>query len=782
MVKVSAILKLSTMLAGSALLPLAANAQDNSTATPAAESGAGIQDIIVTAQRREESLQKAALAITAVDSESLTRAAITDTTGLSRVAPALQVSTIGGSATQFYLRGVGNFTTNSNSDAAVSVAVNGVSIARSSAVQGMFYDLERVEVLKGPQGTLYGRNATGGQINVITRGPEFGRLGGYANAEYGNFDAVKLEGALNAPLGDNGAIRVSGLLSDRDGYLSDDTSDEKMRAVRVQMASDLTDTLRIKVGGDYAFVGGNGPGVTVRGMDRDARIGSLDPRAQPFIQSGLSFPAGAFLGSRIGMDVHQHNKYFGLFAQADIDTSIGTLTVLPAYRYASVDFLTCTAQCFQSVLKDDQFSFETRLASNHDGPLDYIVGLFYLDEKSHERANYNQDFGSFYSDFSNWTKSYAGFARLSYKITDAFRLTAAGRYTIDKKKADIFAYNTRVVCQNLAGPPFCIGTPAIRPIQLEAPSNIFTPGGALIPAQPYGNGALLIATPARNLPDNTFKKFTYRLGFEYDVAPQSMIYGSFETGYKSGGYFNSIDNPVFQPETIDAWTLGSKNRFLGNRLQLNLELFWWNYKDQQISRFATNSAGGVEFITDNVGKTRIRGAEVEMVARLTRTTTLNGLVQYLDTKRQDYVYTTPAAVGAPVTGCAVTPSGAVFVVNCNGLPAINAPKWSLSGGLEQVVELSDNSRLVLNADGRYKSKSYVGNEQLPVQIQKGVFTADLQLKLELRDPNLYIAGFVNNVTDRNVAVFTSYHPSAASVVFDLLAPPRTYGVRVGFNF
>lgn len=784
--KLFTILNMSTALAtGLTALPTTASAQDTQAPAEAAqaESNEGLKDIIVTAQRREENLQKAALAITAVDGESLTRAAITDATGLSRVAPSLQVSTIGGSATQFYLRGVGNFTTNTNSDAAVAVAVNGVSIARSSAVQGMFYDLERVEVLKGPQGTLYGRNATGGQINVITRAPDLGEFGGYMSGEYGNFDAIKIEGAVNAPMGDNGAIRVSGMMSNRDGYLSDDTSDESMSAIRVQMASELTDMIKIRIGGDYAHVGGNGPGVTVQGLDRSDRIGSLDPRAQPFIQSTLSFPAGSFLGSRTGMNVYQDNDYFGFFAQADIETSVGTLTVLPAYRRAQIDFLTCTAQCFQSKLKNDQFSFEARLASDNHGPFNYIAGLFYLSERSHERANYNQDFTSFYADFNNLTKSYAGFARLTYDVSDSFRLTAAGRYTIDDKRADISAINARVVCPTLAGgPPFCIGTPPIRPVQLQVPANLFDANGNLIPAQPYGNGALLLAAVARNTPDNRFKKFTYRLGAEFDLGPQSLLYGSFETGYKSGGYFNSIDNPVFQPETIDAWTLGSKNRFLDNRLQLNVELFWWNYKDQQISRFATNSAGGIEFITDNVGKTRIRGAELELVGKVTSTTTLTGLVQYLDTKRKNYTYSTPAAVGAPVTGCAVTPDGAVFNVNCNGLPAINAPKWSLSGGIEQVIELSGNNRILINADGRYKSKSFVGNEQLASQIQKGYFTADLQVRLQFDKPDFYIAGFVNNVTDRNASVFTSFHPAGPATSFDLLAPPRTYGVRVGFNF
>ncbi|WP_245638425.1 TonB-dependent receptor [Croceicoccus bisphenolivorans] len=773
-------LLVSTILAmGAVALPATGYAQDSDDNDTTAEGG--LAEIVVTAQRREESLQKAALAITAVDSESLARAAITDTAGLVRVAPALQISTIGGSATQFYLRGVGNFTTNSNSDAAVSVAVNGVTIARSSAVQGMFYDLQRVEVLKGPQGTLYGRNATGGQINVITRKPDLGETGGYLNGEFGNFGAVKVEGAVNLAMGDDGALRISGIKSEHDGYLSDGTNDEDMYAFRVQMAAEPTENFSINVMGDYAHVGGVGPGVTIQGIDRDDRIGSLDPVAQPYLHA-LAFPAGSFLGERTGFEPYQDNDYFGFAVEATLSTSIGDITVIPAYRRAEVDFLTCTTQCFLTELDDDQYSFETRLTSNSGGPLDYILGVFYLSEQSHERANYNQDFNAFFADFSNDTDSYAAFGRLTYHLSDAARLTAAGRYTVDKKNAEIFAYNARVVCNDLSGPPFCIGTPPLSPVQFDPLPIFFDGNGDLIPAQPYGNNATLLVGTAYNTPDETFKKFTYRLGFEYDVAPQSMIYGSFETGFKAGGFYNSVDDPVFQPETIDAWTLGSKNRFLNNRLQLNLELFWWEYKDQQISQFAFNSQGGVEFGTFNIGGTRIRGAELELVGKVTPTTTLTGLVQYLDTERRNFVYETPALVGPPPTGCPFEPSDAVFVVDCSGFPAINAPKWSISAGLEQEFDLSDNARLVFNADGRYRSSAYVGNEQLPFQLEKSSFMADLQLKLSFYEPEVYIAGFVNNVTDEITSTYTPFHPLSTSVVFESLSPPRTYGVRVGYNF
>jgi len=774
----------SALVAGLAIMPAIASAQ-SVTETQGAAIGGGLEEIIVTAQRRSESSQKAAIAITAVSGADIARAAITDTMGLVRVAPSLQISTIGGSATQFYLRGVGNFTTNSNSDAAVSVAIDGITIARSSAVQGLFYDLDRVEVLKGPQGTLYGRNATGGQINVVTHAPEKGVLGGYLTGEYGNYNAHKLEGAVNIPMGQDGALRVSGLLSKHDGYLSDGSDDEDMRALRVQMAAQLTDTFHIRVGGDYAFVGGVGPGVVVRGMNADDRIGSRDPRANPYITSGFSFRAGAFLGPIDTMKPYQRNNYAGAYVQADVDTSLGTLTVLPGYRRADVNFLTCTTQCFISNLKDDQFSFETRLVSKNSGPVSYLVGLFYLNERAHERANYNQQFNSFYSDFSNNIDSYAAFSRLTFNVSDAFRLTAAGRYTIDRKSAVIDAINTRVVCSSiLAGGAPCIGTPPISPVQLNAPANLFTVGGALIPFQPYGpSGAGLVAARATNTPVRTFKKFTYRLGFEYDLAPQSLLYGSYETGFKSGGFFNSIDNPVYRPETISAWTLGSKNRFFDNKVQANLELFWWDYKDQQISQFATNSAGGVEFVTLNIGKTRVRGAELELQAKLTPTTTARGTVQYLDTERLNFVYRTPAAVGPPNSGCAVTaPSGGFFTVNCTGQRAINAPEWTVNAGIEQVFNVSANARLIFNADGRYTSWAWVGNEQLPQQRQNGYFNGDFQLKLEFDQPKVFIAGYVNNVGNKTVVGYSALQPVAPSVTFNLLRAPRTYGVRAGIRF
>ena len=170
------------------------------------------QEITITAQRRSESLQRAAIAVSAVTGDSLQAAGITRPTELTSVLPSLQVAPASGPYNLFYLRGVGNFNANVFSDSAIAFNFAGVYVGRPSGTNGFFYDLERVELVKGPQGTLYGRNATGGAINVIPRRPELGELSGSGSIEYGNYDALRLDASINIPLGENGAIRFSGFM------------------------------------------------------------------------------------------------------------------------------------------------------------------------------------------------------------------------------------------------------------------------------------------------------------------------------------------------------------------------------------------------------------------------------------------------------------------------------------------------------------------------------------------------------------------------------------------
>jgi iron complex outermembrane receptor protein len=747
-------------------------------------SGAAtLEEVVITAQRREENLQKAAIAITAVSADDVARAGVTDSAQITKIAPALQVGTTAGSTSQYYMRGVGNSTLNSLSDAAVSFNIDGVPLVRTNAIQGLFYDIQRVEVLKGPQGTLYGRNATGGAVNVISNKPTLGEFSGYVNGEVGNYEAIKLEAAVNIPFGDNTALRIAGITSDHDGYYTDGNGDEELRAVRVQLTHQFNDDVRVTGGFDYTTVGGKGSGATVYGLPFDDRIGILDPRAGAIYQTKLSPAAGSFLYP-VTSQPFQDNEYWGVYAQLDWTTPIGTLTVLPSHRDSDVNYsISSSSFPVNERLKSEQTTVEVRLASDSDNRLSYLVGGFYLDEDAHERPGFVQQYFAAYGDFTLPTKSYAAFSRLTYKVTDSFRVTGGIRYTKDEKKGLINAYNLLVLCPSaLAGGPLCLGTPQL-PNGFDIPPGFTFADGSPIPVQPWGaNGAIVTNYYVSNNVAKDFTKTTYRLAFEYDLGPESLLYGSYETGFKAGGFFNSIDNPVYQPETITAYTLGSKNRFFDDRLQLNLEAFFWTYKDQQVSHFRLNSLGASEFVTENVGETKIKGLEVEARALAWEGATLNATVQYLDAEYSNFVYFNPANQGPPTTGCPFSFTGSTFRVDCSGRQAVNAPKWTINAGLEQVFNFANDGKLTFNADVRYQSSTFTGFEQLVGMEQKAFTMLDLQLAYAFPDDKLTVAVFGNNVTDEEAMGYSTPHPFGPGLVVNSLRPPRTYGVRAGYKF
>lgn len=753
-----------------------------SAAQPAEEGG--LQEIVVTAQRRAESVQNAALAVTAISSDELTRRSVTDPSQLSMIAPALQINNTFGPTNNFYLRGVGNFVTNVNSDAAVIVNLDSVPIGRATGVNGQFFDLERIEVLKGPQGTLYGRNATGGAINLITRKPEIGALSGYANASYGNLNAMILNAAANVPVGESVAVRVAGQWSKRDGYYSDGTGDENIKSVRATLRAEISPAFTLTISGDYTHMGGIGAGASVYGLKREDRIGLLDPRAGAIYASTLSFPAGAFLHPMTTPN-YQDNDIWGVYAQADIDTGIGMLSIIPAYRGAKLRYVNSAAG-FDSVADEDdkQISLEARLVSTGDSPLQYVIGAFYMHENNRLRSNFNHQYFAAYSNNNPISKAYAAYGQLTYSITPELRLTGGIRYTHDRRSNSIFSVSPLIVCTTLPTP--CLGTAAL-PVQLDPPAEYRNPAGGYFTSFPNGNGAIASISSKQFDAALTFQKTTWRAGIEYDVGPRSLLYATYETGFKAGGFYaSSRPDPSFRPEEIKAFTIGSKNRFMDNKLQLNIEGFWWTYKDQQFSHFITNQDGSVDFGTENIGKARVRGIELEAIARVARRTTLNLTVQYLDANLLDFSYNEPSAGRpAPTTGCAVSaPAGAppVYTVNCSGRRPANAPEWTLNAGIEHVVPLRNGGDITLNAQTRFQSDVTTGTEYLDSQIQASYFKSDLTVTYNSPGDRYFISAYVNNLENNVVVGHSQIHPRAPQLLKESLNLPRTYGVRAGVKF
>ena len=789
---------------GAGFLPAAAIAQDEDAATvEAAGQEAATEDqedglavITVTAQRREENLQSAALAISAVTGDQLAAAGVTKPTELTNLVPALQVAPAAGPYNLFYLRGVGNFNGNAFSDSAVAFNADGVFIGRPSSTTGFFYDLERVEVLKGPQGTLYGRNATGGAINVISAKPELGRFGAAFSAEYGNHDTLRLDASVNVPLGDIAAVRAAGIRVRHDGYMNDGTDDQDDWGGRLSLRVEPTDTLTIDVVGDYFDQGGNGVGSTplaaVAGnplptnFRPEDRIGFLSPQGQAFYASQPNTLLGRTF-TPITLAPFQDNEFWGISSTIDWETSVGTLTVVPAYRESSIDYLNFMPGFFiRQQEETNQTSVEARFQTDQSNPLRLLVGAFYYDEQTNDPlVAYEHQSNVNIQTFSLDTESQALFGRLTYAVTPEFRLTLGGRYTWEQKELEGLLQAASRVCVVPSSyfPAYVPGCPTAQPIPYDltvpAPDFVPFPGDGTITTPPS-----IINNLGANSRDASFEEFTYRLAADWDVGDQNLLYASYETGFKSGGFFFSSDAGIYRPEKIKAFTLGSKNRFFDNRLQLNAEAFYWRYRDQQISHLGLDSAGIAIFPTENVGKATFKGAEVEIQYLLTENTTLSADVQYLDGTYNDFVYTTPNLNGGigNGTGC---PNGAapaaVYTVDCSGFRPPNAPKWTVNLGAQQVVPLGNGGDIVLDARTHFQTDTLTGLEFVPVEVQDDYWLADGAITYYAPERRYFVGAFVNNAF--NEGVVSSTFPTPFSLFYSAtLRPPRTYGIRAGLEF
>ena len=806
-------------------LMIAASPAFAQTAAPTAPAASqqntgGLGDIVVTAQRKVENAQKAGIAIDVIAPKDLARAGVVTPTTLNAAVPALMVTQLGGPNTSYFIRGVGNFTGNAYSDPAVAFSLDGVYLGRPTSTRGTFYDIDRVEVLKGPQGTLYGRNATGGAINVLPTRPVLGQTGGYASAGYGNYNAWTLEGAVNAPIGKSTAIRISGIVDKHDGYNSDDTDDGNTYAVRAQILTKPSDALSIRLGADYSHNGGMGAGMNYTGSFNFAprapasanspanyvyvpanlprRIGLLDPAARAYFSTMVV--GGAFINPGPIVAPHQDNAYWGVYADLNLKTSAGTLTVIPAYRDSKLD-TNFNGPSFRGGLIDEhdkQYSLEARFAGTRIGPIDWLIGGFYYDEKIAAKYTFSQYFVQSYQDFNTGTKSTAAFGRITANVSDRFRLIGGLRYTHDKKRFDGSVDSVLELCAN-APPPFgpgCFGGPSV-PLaaslaQLRASTGLPLPYYAPTPFGTKGN--LLMALPFQLHQGLSTNKATYRLAAEYDIAPRVLAYASYETGYRSGGFSTAPGYETFQPETLTASTIGIKSRFLDNRAQLNVELFHWKYKDQQISHFGIDNQGSTNFFTQNIGKATIQGADVDARFLVTPTTLLRGNLQYLDSNLDEFRYVAPGGPTnlPPVTGCAITPQNVTIIggvptpgsyaIDCSGLPEANSPKWSVNAGIEQTFYVGSAYKFVFNGDMRYRSDRINGFEDLPQQHSGSDTTFDAALSFGDRDDRWVITGYVRNIGNVDVPNITQFLGSNGDTVTTQYAPPRTFGLRGTVKF
>lgn len=782
------ILATTALIAGAHAISAAAQERSNTApAVASTDDGAAgaLNEIIVTAQRRGENLQRAAIAVSAISADALVSANVVAPSDLAKLVPSLQTTVTAGPYALFFLRGIGTYTGNTLSDSPVSLNYNGVYIGRTSGASGFFFDLDRVEVVKGPQGTLYGRNTTGGAINLIPTAPVLGEYRGYATLAYGNFDAAQVNAAINLPVSSTVAVRVAGQYATHDAYLNDGTDDLDERAARISLLAQPSDDLRATLVLDYSHDGGTGVGAVVTEQGPSNRWGLNSTQAAAWYRSHPNVIAGRTFDAYSAAPLFQDNRQIGISANLEWTNPLGTLVIAPAYRDTHNDFLTDAPGFYLN--EDQRFrqtSIETRLASNGDAFLSYVAGVYYFHETGDDEQGVNAQSQTNPQTFAIKTDSVAGFGELTFAVTDNLKFVLGGRYTQDRKDFNGSYYNVTKLCLGAITPPFTGACPLYTAIPYgTVPSLTFPPGSnAAIPQLDFVQGTITtgnIINPDRH---QTYSKSTYKIGASWQATPENLVYANYSTGYKSGGFFFSNDSGTYLPETIGAWTIGSKNRFFNDLLQLNLEGFYYKYSNEQVSHVTQDSTGATIFATENVGKATFQGVEAEVQLRPIPSLLLAADVQYLDAVYDRFQYNVPLSL-APSTVCTQAPNAAftLLIVDCSGKRPVNAPLWTIGLSAEKTFTLSSDAHIVVGGRLHYQSETATGLEFTPVEMQKAYALGDLYFRFEGRKRQFSLEGFVNNVGNETVITNSAAQLYGTFTVAPL-KPPRTYGVRASYKF
>jgi iron complex outermembrane receptor protein len=726
----------------------------------------GLQEVVITAERQSKSLQKTAITVSAISGDDLIKTGVTNVKDLVNSMPSLSVTSAAPSANLSLLGVAGGGSSPAYSDPTVAFNVGGVPIARQFSTTAAFYDLERVEVLKGPQGTLYGRNSVVGAVNLIPAAPTFKREGA-ASIQIGNYSTANATGMINLPLGDTLAARIALTRNKHDGYLSNGYNDANNYGARIGLLykpnQDFSvllraDTFRDRSRGSnvvYLFPNGAAGG----------RWANPDNPWQAYLPAGCGTPAlcptyASTSGTRViapftnesvvGADGYQHIRQNIYSAELNWKFDAVTLTVIPAYVDTDVAYRNYSSG-FRQELTDiiRQSSLEGRL-SGKSGALTWLVGAFGFRE--HQDAT-NTVFGNGQGGQVSRTpnlvdKSVALFGDATYALSRQWRLSAGLRRTREDKSQDGYLANPGP-SSNCPAPAFVYGPDALAPV-----------GGCTIP-----NGGSL-----------RFTDTSYKVGMEYDIAPRSMLYATVRTGFKAGGLNPGFAPNTYKPEKLKAYEIGAKNRFFDNRLQLNASAFYWDYKDQQVVTVGPLNPVGQTGIPFNVPGW-IRGIDLSADWRPTPVDRFN-----IDLTAADGEYKVYPATGT---------SSAGFTVAHTDWPRTNLPGVSGNASYQRTFVLNSGD-LDARIKTHFESGTWLQVDHLPGSYRDRFALVDLNLTWTPSSSDWSVTAYVDNVADK--AVFYGgtngqvsrgvlYRPAGnANALTASLGAPRTYGLRVSTHF
>ncbi len=763
----------------------AAHAQDAVPETEDTSDG----EIIVTAQKRAESVQDVPISIVAISGEGLAEANILTVLDLGQVAPNFQsVRSSNTGSTRLGIRGVGSLA-NTLIEPSVAVFLDGVYVPRSGSVLGAFLDIDSVEVLRGPQGTLFGRNASVGALSLRAATPK-NEFSGEVAAEVGSFDRYRLQGHVNVPLSDNVAVRLAGMaqwfggpwVNRLDGENYGGSDDFSLRGT---IKADLGN-LEWIVRADYTKLKGDG----VANFDFDPT--SVSPARLDFLRAAFNGGPDTNLNDRVMnqfMATGLVDENWGVASEASLDIGGSTLRMINSYRVWTNDqldgdiiYLPVSLASRRSLFDSKSHNHELQFISPEKewlgGALDVVAGLYYFEEDFglSEELNLGTSFcgvlvpagpgrtacSNFFTatggraatdqDVFQNVKSFAIYGQGNIHLTDALTLTLGGRWTSDRKE----------------------GTYS----QVSSP---FT--------------QTLRANERLTFPGIEEDRFTYRASLNYTPSDDVLFFANVSTGYKSGGYNSGGGTPslslvdaggnlvstrrLFDRETVTNYELGAKTSWFDRLLTANATLF-----RMDIDGFQDRAFDGVSFIVRNAGALRQQGLEMDLRLAPSRDFSVSGSVAYLDSEFTDFANAS-ALPGTPGTQ------------DLTGRPNTFSPRWSGNVAVDWGTDIgSDGMRLNVNSNLFFTSSQFVGTVNDANPQSRAPAYALLGGRISLDGPNerWTIALFARNLLDKAYRPLSVYQPlggalGLSNTVFPgstanrvMAGEPRAFGASATFRF
>ena len=758
--------KFTAIAAAAALVALGAmgasaavHAQEASTVTSKDESGnQGLQVYVVTAQKRAQPMQKVPVAVDVVNAKAMEDQRIVEFTDLVRVSPSM---TINQSTNSVALRGIGTYAFSIGVEPAVSVIIDDVPVVQQSQAFSNLSDIERVEVLRGPQGTLFGKNSSAGVINIVTQ-ESTNYLSGNVQLTATSDKEVRTEASVSGPLSDSVGFRLNAYNTKREGYITNlttgaDVNGESGKGLRARLDLRNGSDFKMKIIADFSTRRQDGPVSTLYSVPPDAKILGTVPLAPAIV--GIT-PGVDNYNVRLSNPGFSDNKQSSLSGNASWKVGDNTLTSVTSYQDWKYDFLNDvdgTEAVIPAAVSggspnggmtqfgpyhSTQFTQEFRIASNSAGPFNYLGGLFYSNSTS------DRSFERFPVLLAKWkatagNKSIAAFTQLDYSLTPTTRVSGGARANKETISVD------------------------------------------------YTN--LMPAVPANFTGTSSDSAYTGKISLQHDLEKNVMVYATYSTGYKGAGYDISTGftqakaNRPVNPETSVAYEAGMKSRFLDNRLQFNATAFLTNYIDFQAQATLQDpKTGALQFGLNNVGELQTKGLELEISAKPSKALLLESSIGYVNAIIAKFPTANCYPGQTVAQGCFLI--GTSPVQNLAGSQLANSPKFkaNLGATYEMAVPAADMSAAA-NVNYQYQSEVNFDLFRNPLTVQKAygilngsvsLMNASKQAKFTLFVNNILNQHYTANISD-NAGFFGGAHVLTATLPRN---SQRYFGARMKYEF